>query len=257
MLTETKVQIVENIRKKGRMRPVDLVRSLNITSQAIHRHLKSLVDDGIIEPREGPPKTYYVLAGVPDFDRALNWFQSKTEPGLFSEVCETRDVFAGRLSHIVPIEKKGLSKDDLPLVISIAGEIGNNSFDHNLGQWQDVPGCWFELQLTRQQLWIVVADRGQGIYRSLSRVVPNLPDDQVAIEKAFSERISGRAPEQRGNGLKFVTGIISEKPNTGLACVSGSGLIHYGDLGETCKDVLKTVISKNMGTVTIMTWGLV
>ncbi len=256
MKTKTKEHILDFIRVSRQARPIELVQSLGISPQAIHRHLKSLVVDGMIESREKPPTTYYVLADIPHFDGALNWFQSKSDPGPFSEVCETRDVLSARLSHFVPLQKRGLSQNDLPLVISMAGELGNNSFDHNLGQWHDVPGCWFEFQITRQRLWILIADRGQGIYGSLSKVFPDITNEQTAIEKAFKETISGRFPEQRGNGLKFVTGIILKKANRGIACVSGKGKIQYGNLGNNCAEVLKTVSNKKVGTITLIAWGM-
>lgn len=256
MKTETRSQIVKIIEQNGPIRPSELVQLLNISPQAVHRHLRALVSAGVIESKGRPPSTCYVIAGIPDFSRALKWFQSNSTVGSTSEVCETRDVFTGRLSHLVPFKKQGLSKEDLPLVISMSGEIGNNSFDHNLGQWRDVPGCWFEIQATLHRLWILIADRGQGIYRTLSRVEPDIPNEQAAVEMAFSKHISGRAPEKRGNGLKYVTGIIMEKTKSGISCRSGAGLVHYGEWGKDCSNVLRSLSERNSGTVTLIAWVL-
>ncbi len=256
MKTATKSHIVEIISKKGSARPVDLAQSLGISPQALHRHLKDLVADGLIEAKGSPPHTSYIIAGKPDFTKALEWFQSSSQPDTASEVCETRNVFAARLNHFIPLEERGLGKEDLPLVIATSGEVGNNSFDHNLGQWKDVPGCWFELQVTRKRLWILIADRGQGIFSSISQVVPNIQNDQIAIEKAFSETISGRAPEKRGNGLKYVRNIVTDSPEKGIACRSGSGLIDFGDFGKDCSSVLIDISDKNSGTITLIAWKL-
>ena len=57
-----------------------------------------------------------------------------------------------------------------------------------------------------------MADRGLGILSTLKRVRPDLISDSRALEVAFTEIISGRAPESRGNGLKFVRKIVSENP---------------------------------------------
>ncbi|MEK7376141.1 MAG: hypothetical protein AABZ57_03090, partial [Candidatus Margulisiibacteriota bacterium] len=43
------------------------------------------------------------------------------------------------------------------------------------------------------------------------RVVPDLKDDLSAVQTAFSKVVSGRSPEQRGNGLKFVSKAIKDK----------------------------------------------
>ena len=256
MKTQTKLHILKIIRKKRSVRPSELAQTLKISPQIIHRHLKTLLADRIIEKKGTPPYTRYMIAGMPDFSKALKWFFSQTAPDEASEVCETRDVFSARLSHFVPLEKRGLLKADISLVVSVSGEIGNNSFDHNLGQWKDVPGCWFEINVTHGKLWILIADRGQGIYRSISQVAVDVENDQSAIELAFSKRISGRAFEKRGNGLKYVKNVIINGSSRGLACRSGNGLITLGDFGQDCTRVLKNIPDANIGTITLIAWVL-
>lgn len=126
--------------------------------------------------------------------------------------CQTRDVFQGRLetlqsqlSKIMPIEK-------VSLITAIAGEIGNNSFDHNLGNWPDIPGIFFSYSFRDRE--IVLSDRGQGILKTLKRVRPHLVNSKDALKVAFTETISGRYPEARGNGLKFVRAVIVKNPFT-------------------------------------------
>lgn len=261
MKTKTKSYIIKLLEKKRQARPVELVKALKISPQSIHRHLKSLVSDGVLESRRLPPSTYYVLAGVPDFSKVIQWLHAnKIEENTPSTVCETRDILVARLSHLKALVKQGLANEDLPFVISATGEIGNNSFDHNMGQWRDVAGCWLESQITGGRLWICIADRGQGIYRSLIQVDPTIQNDQAALETAFEKHISGRAPEKRGNGLKYVKSIILEEKNRGLACCSGRGQVHYGDRGVDCQRVLETssfkANGKANGTITLIYWGL-
>lgn len=97
-----------------------------------------------------------------------------------------------------------------PLIVAVAGEIGNNSFDHNLGKWPDVPGVFFAYDINKRL--IVIADRGLGILGTLSRVRPGLKNHVDALRVAFTEVISGRDPEKRGNGLKFVRKVVIENP---------------------------------------------
>lgn len=106
-----------------------------------------------------------------------------------------------------------------PLVVAVAGEIGNNSFDHNLGNWPDTPGICFAYDIYKRS--IVLADRGLGILTTLKRVKPELDTDEQALEVAFTEILSGRASESRGNGLKFVRKIVAENP-IGLLFQSGN-----------------------------------
>ncbi len=98
----------------------------------------------------------------------------------------------------------------LSLLVAITGEIGNNSFDHNLGNWPDKPGIFFGYDVNKGE--IVLADRGLGVLKTLQRVRPELSSYKDALQVAFTEMISGRAPEERGNGLKFVRKVVAENP---------------------------------------------
>ena len=53
--------------------------------------------------------------------------------------------------------------------------------------------------------------------------MPDIKNDQEAIEIAFTKTISGRSPEQRGNGLKFVAAAVKDN-NWELDLRSGDGL---------------------------------
>lgn len=118
--------------------------------------------------------------------------------------CRTKDIFApGRLSKL----EHDLQKiNDLgihhSLLTSMVGEIGDNSYAHNLGNWPDILGIFFAYDLNKKI--IVLADRGRGILETLKPVRPGLGSHREALEVAFTEIISGRFPERRGNGLKSV-----------------------------------------------------
>jgi len=143
------------------------------------------------------------------FILAQNWASDKIgkEPQE-NFFCPTSYIFQARLSKL----ENGLSKipeleKSFSLLTAITGEIGNNSFDHNLGNWQDIPGVFFRYDLNKRE--IILADRGLGILTTLRRVKPELKNDEEALKTAFTEIISGRAPETRGNGLKFVREVIA------------------------------------------------
>lgn len=125
--------------------------------------------------------------------------------------CSDSSVFQGRLYKL----RKALSTNKeiepfFSLLISIVGEIGDNSFGHNLGNWPDVIGIFFAYDIKKKV--IVLTDRGQGVFKTLKRVKPELQNDAEALEVAFTEILSGRAPESRGNGLKYVRAVIEKNP---------------------------------------------
>lgn len=125
--------------------------------------------------------------------------------------CPNSAVFQERLTRFQDAWRaSGKTEDFFSLIVAVAGEIGNNSFDHNLGNWPDVPGIFFGYDLAKGLA--VLADRGLGILHTLRPVKPDLMTHQEALRVAFTEVISGRAPEARGNGLKFVRKVMAENP---------------------------------------------
>lgn len=144
------------------------------------------------------------------FKLANDWIVLQAEfPDNF--YCQTSAVFLARITKMGGLMMQNKDAKDLfSLLVSIAGEIGNNSYDHNLGQWPDVPGIFFGFDLNKKQ--IVLADRGVGILETLKRVKPELKNHKEALRVAFTEIVSGREPEARGNGLKYVRDVISKNP---------------------------------------------
>jgi len=156
------------------------------------------------------------------FSLAQVWSGSEIPPQIPPQYyCETQDRFRARLEKMAFLLKDRTSIDTASLVAAIAGEIGNNSFDHNLGNWPDVLGVFFGYDLSKRVL--VLADRGVGIRETLSRVRAGLKNDSDALNVAMTERISGRSPEQRGNGLKFVLNVATENP-IGITLQSGTAI---------------------------------
>ena len=144
------------------------------------------------------------------FSLAKNWACSalgEIPPSTF--YCQTSSTFQAKLEKFVLLFSNQQPKNEIISVLGvIAGEIGHNSFDHNIGNWPDIPGIFFGYDINKKE--IVLADRGQGILKTLSRVKQTLHSDEEALNVAFTEVISGRKPEQRGNGLKLVKKVVEE-----------------------------------------------
>jgi excisionase family DNA binding protein len=154
------------------------------------------------------------------FSLARIWAASEVAPNLPStDYADTHDRFMARLDRMANlINQNPETSAAASLVTAMAGEIGNNSFDHNLGNWPDIPGLFFSYDLSRRI--IVLADRGVGIKSTLLRVRPEIKDDIEALTVAMTKFVSGRTPEQRGNGLKFVRTVAMQNP-IGIALQSG------------------------------------
>jgi len=145
------------------------------------------------------------------FTLAKKWL---TDPPILPDpdfYCPDSLVFKTRLNKLENDLSKIIElKNIFPLITAITGEIGNNSYDHNLGNWPDIRGTFFAYDLNKKQ--IALADRGQGLLKTLRKVKPELKNDKEALLSAFTEIISSRAPEARGNGLKFVRQVVTANP---------------------------------------------
>jgi excisionase family DNA binding protein len=188
--------------------------------------------------RIGPHSHRYYLQS--DLDQFLekvdaigrNWAENNLASEPQSDYyCATRDVFQARLETFQSKLLDSLPVEKASLITAVAGEIGNNSFDHNLGNWPDTPGVFFAYTLRDRKA--VLADRGLGILTTLERVRPNLVSAKDALKVAFTETVSGRYPEARGNGLKFVRSIIIKYPLT-LYFQTGNAFLY---LKESEKDI--------------------
>ena len=156
----------------------------------------------------------------------LAWATSALPPELPSEYyCERADRFTSRATNMgAELQKtENMPENMASLLTLIAGEIGDNSFAHNIGNWPDVPGIFFGYNINKRI--IVLADRGRRVKTTLQQARPNLATDVEALRMAFTEIVSGRNPEKRGNGLKVVRG-IAESNEISLLFRSGIGMVN-------------------------------
>lgn len=173
---------------------------------------------------------------------ALAWLHSPLGTIPSSDFyCSNTALFQTRTAKLEhALQENPLLRESYSLIVAATSEIGNNSFDHNIGNWPDIPGIFFGYDLARGH--IVLADRGQGILKTLKRVKPSLTNDADALETAFTEVLSGRAPEERGNGLKFVRRVV---PLASMDIVFQSGTatasISHRDTHLTIKKVTEKI----------------
>lgn len=92
MITDTRERIIEYITNNGQARVHDLVRFLNVSSVAVHKHLRQLVADGLLQRTGKPPIVFYIL--VPKSSIAV-----PKEP-LFPD--DTKDIIDGNFLSITP-----------------------------------------------------------------------------------------------------------------------------------------------------------
>ena len=194
----------------------------------------------------------------PNISAIWNWYREPSGAIVPAAYCDTRDVFEGRLAKLASSAQREatFSADESYLLAAVVGEIGNNCFDHNIGHWKYEPGLHFVPFITKRSVSIVIADRGRGVYQSLSSIYKDIKDPQSALEAAFQKRISGRFPERRGNGLKFVRQVINGDKQRGIWCQSSGASVTYGKLAELARSNCNPQedVSRCGGTITFIVW---
>lgn len=206
----------------------EAAKLLGVTVQTLRNWEKS---GQLTSERSVGGQRYYVQADIQrlaiDLPKlAWAWASSAQPPDVPSEYfCEQPDRFTSRLVKMgksLELLPGGQAESIASLLTSVAGEIGDNSFAHNLGNWPDVVGIFFAYDV--QKRMIVLADRGRGVRATLQRVRPDISSDMEAARIAFTETISSRSPEKRGNGLKLVKKIAETNP-IGLTFTSGTAQV--------------------------------
>ena len=132
-------------------------------------------------------------------------------------------------------ENFGLNEYDARLATTLVGELGNNTFDHNLGSWPtDISGCIIVAQNypTKKKIQIAIGDPGVGFLGSLKAAFPNLETDIEAIKKGLGGN-TGRIGELRGNGLKLIQRWTIDNFSGKLTIQSGEGLVIVDENGIT------------------------
>ncbi len=233
MYSDTKNKILAIIKENNGIGAHAIITALNKNASGIFRHLKKMVEAGQLSKVGKPPKVLYYyrkdMEKNQTTNNAVNWaLTGDNRLPAPDALCPTRDVFQARHDRLLNELKNNFDENLAFLLAAIAGEIGNNSFDHNLGNWRDALGVLFVADLNERQ--IILADRGQGVLSSIRRVRPRTVDHAAALRAAFTEILSGRYPERRGNGLKFVARNI-QNSNLSLKFYSGDALCEISGAG--------------------------
>lgn len=210
-----------------KVRVSEAAQVLGVSAQTVRNLEKS---GKIHSERSTGNQRYYQLAELQKFavdieGLGLVWATSAIPPDLSSEYyCELADRFTSRVTKMgMELQEDGRFSEALDSLITlVASEIGDNSFAHNVGNWPDVKGLFFAYDLKKKL--IVLADRGRGVKATLRQARPSIVDDQEALRVAFTEIISGRNPEKRGQGLKVVLRVL-ESHEVGLFYRSGIGVV--------------------------------
>lgn len=183
--------------------------------------------------------------GYPEEEKYLREFNIGEKENLnIQEIlhCRYRDEFSARLGKFISIFKNfGLAENDARLITAIVGELGNNVFDHNLGNWPtDISGCFIAAQNypNKKILEFTIGDTGMGFLGSLKARFPGLKTDIEALLWGLAGN-TGRINEKRGNGLKTIQSWTIDNFRGNIYIHSGNGLVKIDENGIKSKETFK------------------
>lgn len=186
---------------------------------------------------------FFVLQQLIPFIEAYSSADTSKVESAF--LCLNRAEFAARNYRWFNNIKIKIGEEQAAKLLSIIGEIGNNCYDHNLGHWQNQPGLCFY----NESGLVLIFDNGQGIQSSLTAGGHKFQNENDFLNAALTQRITGRAPENRGNGLKLVLKFVNELDiqfftQSGSAC-------YYTDLFDL-PTVKYLKLKYNAGVISIL-----
>lgn len=158
--------------------------------------------------------------------------------------CRYVDEFNARLGRFERMFRNfGLNDQDAKRALVIFGELGNNVFDHNLGNWPtNFSGSIVIAQNypSFKRIECAIGDAGVGFLGSLRAAFPELKDDIAAIQKGL-KGYTGRIGEDRGNGLQTIQNWTIKDFHGILNIHSGGGLVQVDEQGIQTKEVMPVV----------------
>ncbi len=160
-------------------------RRFQITRQAVHKHLRRLIEEGaLIETGQTRNRTYR-LASLSQWDRSY-----RLEPGLAEDVIWARDIrpALGELpDNVLRLWQHGFT------------EMFNNAIDHSEGTRIDV-----KIHRTGVDTEMVLADDGIGIFRKIQSRL-GLLDERHAILELSKGKLTTDPAHHSGEGIFFTS----------------------------------------------------
>lgn len=194
-----KTAILNEFKKKGRLRTADLARVHNVTYQAIQRHLSTLMKEGLILKLGSSKKsTYYVLnttqaigkvfKGARKFTKRIR-AEGSSEDALLKEVASQAGIFSG-------LSRNARANFDYAFT-----EMVNNAIDHSRTHFIDI-----KVEINEGLVSFRVSDTGVGIFQNLCEK-RDLKTELEAIQDLLKGKQTTMPERHTGEGIFFTSKI--------------------------------------------------
>ena len=190
---DTREKILSYIKKKGEVSGKELVEVLGITRQAVNKHIKKLVQEGLLI-KEGCTKgtVYKVASSHKKFSALAKFEKIYSLEGLEEhEVFREVDLFLGL--------RKGLKENVYQIINYAFTEMLNNAIEHS-----ESAKCKVEVVLTPYYCGFEIRDYGIGIFYSIFKKF-NLQDEVSAVGELIKGKVTTLPGGHTGEGVFFTS----------------------------------------------------
>ena len=194
-----KTLILNEFRKKGRLKTADLARVYNVTYQAIQKHLSALAREGrILKLGSSKRSTYYILntpqtiskifKGARKFTKRIK-AEGSNEDALLKELASQAGII------------NGLSRNARTNFDYAFTEMVNNAIDHSRTRLIDI-----NVEINEGLVSFRVSDTGVGIFENLCEK-RNLKNELEAIQDLLKGKQTTMPERHTGEGIFFTSKI--------------------------------------------------
>lgn len=195
-----------------------------ITRQAVNKHLRHLVNEGLLVVRGGVRKRHYEPAVL-----SQQVFQLDLE-GL-----EEDAVWRSKVAHFL----SGLPDNVIDIWHYGFTEMLNNAIDHSQGNMVII-----EMTKTAGKTTIAIADDGVGIFKKIQEAM-DLEDERHAILELAKGKLTTDPERHTGEGIFFTSRMFDD-----FNIISGE--VHFLHHHEFVEDWIVEKNKSNPGTLVIM-----
>lgn len=185
--------ILRHLKRRKSATGSELADLLGVTRQAIHKHLRSLILDGLVVKRGSTRSAVYLPSKQ---GSAPATAMSLTRTYLISSLAEDRVFEEMSLSLGL---RSAISPRAMTIVRYAFTEILNNAVDHSRST-----RCVVQLEIGPRDCTFMVRDAGIGIYESV-RSKYKLLDEATAMRELLKGKVTTMKERHSGEGIFFVS----------------------------------------------------
>jgi len=195
----------------------------DISRQAVNRHLRQLVDEGVVEGSGNTKNRRYVLKGLAHEMSPFHLSGELQEDQVWRT--NVRPVLDDVQENVIGICQYGFT------------EILNNAIDHSEGRLTTV-----EVYRTAARITIGIYDNGVGIFNKIKREL-HLDDERHAILELSKGKLTTDPARHTGEGVFFVSRVFDQ-----FSIISGDLFFGSQDTGDWLLDRAE----RSQGTYVVM-----